>query len=61
MGNLGMDPVQAGEFHVANMLQWSHLLTNADTPPCTPHLVSHPINYHVGAEDSQIRDNMALD
>ena len=61
MANPGMDPIQASEFHVADMLQWSCLLTNTDTPPHTPHLVSCPIDYCVRAEGSQIGDNMVLD
>ena len=60
MANLGPDPVHTGKFHVANMLQWSHLLTNVDTPPRTPHPVSHPINFCIGAASSQIGDDMAL-
>ena len=59
--NPGMDPVHTAKCHVANMLQRSHLLTGVDTSPCTPHPASHPINYRVGAEDSQIRDNIAID
>ena len=61
MANPGLDPVHAGEFHMANMLQQSHLLTNTATPPCTPHPTSCPINFHIGAAGSQIRDNMVLD
>ena len=60
MANPGLDPVHTGEFHVANMLQWSHLLTNVDTPPHTPHPASHPINFCIGATGSQIGDDMAL-
>ena len=54
MANLGLDPVHASEFYVANMLQQSHLLTNVATPPHTPHPASCPINFHVGAAGSQI-------
>ena len=60
MANPGLDPVHASKFHMANMLQRSHLLTNADTPPRTPHPASCPIDFHIRAEGSQIRDNMAL-
>ena len=60
MANLGLDPVHTGEFHMANMLQQSHLLTNTDTPPHTPHPVSHPINFCIGSEGSQIGDDMVL-
>ena len=61
MANLGLDPVHTSKFHMANMLQQSHLLTNTNTPPRTPHPASCPIDFHVRAEGSQIRDNMALD
>ena len=61
MANPGMDPVHAAEFHIANMLQWSHLLTCKDTPPCTPHPVSCLINYCNRAEGLQIGDNMVID
>ena len=60
MANPGLDPVHTSKFHMADMLQRSCLLTNTATPPCTPHLVSHPINFHVGAIGSQIGDDMAL-
>ena len=60
MANPGMDPVHATKFHMANMLQRSCLLTSTNTPPCTPHLVSHLIDYHVRAEGSQIRDDMVI-
>ena len=61
MANPGLDPVCTSKFHVANMLQQSRLLTNADTPPCTPHPVPCLINFRVRATGSQIGDNMALD
>ena len=59
MANLGLDPVHTGEFHMADVLQQSCLLTNTDTPPCT-HPVSHPINFCVRATGSQIGDSMEL-
>ena len=54
MANPGLDPVDAAEFHVADMLQRSHLLTGTETPPRIPHLASHPINFRVGAIGLQI-------
>ena len=57
MANLGLDPVHASEFYMADMLQQSHLLTNVATPPRTPHLASHPIDFHIRAVSSQIRVN----
>ena len=54
MANLGLDPVNTAEFHVADMLQWSHLLTGTDTPPHTPHPASQPIDFHIGAVGLQI-------
>ena len=60
MANLGLDPAHTSEFHVANMLQQSCLLTNVATPPCTPHPASRLINFHVGAAGSWIRDDVAL-
>ena len=61
MANPGMDPVHAAKYHVADVLQQSCLLTAEDTPLCTPHPVSHPINYHIRAGGSLIRDNMVID
>ena len=61
MANPRLDPVHASEFYMANMLQWSRLLTNVAMPPRTPHLVSHPINFHVGAIGSQIGANTSFD
>ena len=61
MANPGLDPVHAAEFHVADMLQWSRLLTSADTPPHTPHLASRPINFRIGAVGSQIRVDLSFD
>ena len=61
MANPGLDPVHAGEFHVANMLQRSHLLTNMATPLRTPHPVSRLINFRIRAIGSQIGDDMVLD
>ena len=54
MANPGLDPVNAAEFHIANMLQQSCLLTSADTPPHAPHPVSHLIDFHIRAISSQI-------
>ena len=54
MANPGLDPVNATEFHMANMLQWSHLLTGMEIPPHIPHPASRPINFHIGAIRSQI-------
>ena len=61
MANPGMDPVHTTKFHIADMPQRSCLLTSKDTPPHTPHPVSRPINYRVGAKGSQIRDDMVID
>ena len=55
MANLGLDPVHAAEFHMADMLQRSCLLSSADSPQHTPRPASHPIDFHVGAVSSQIR------
>ena len=60
MANLGLDPVNAAEFHVANMLQQSRLLTGTETPPHIPHLASHPIDFRVGAIRSQITTNTSF-
>ena len=54
MANPGLDPVNAAEFHVADMLQRSRLLTSTETPPCIPHSASHPIDFRVRAIGSQI-------
>ena len=61
MANPGLDPVQAAEFHVADMLQQSHRLTGTETPPHIPHPASHPINFHVRAIRSQITANTSFD
>ena len=61
MANLGLDPVNAAEFHVADMLQWSRLLTGTETPPCIPHPASRPIDFCVGAIGSQIATNTSFD
>ena len=61
MANPGLDPVQAAEFHVTNMLQQSRLLTSTTTPPHTPHPASHPINFCVGAVRSQITTDTSFD
>ena len=60
MANPGMDAVHSAKFHVTDMLQWSCLLTAENTPPHTPHPASHPINYHVRVEGSQVRHDMAI-
>ena len=54
MANLGLDPVNTTEFHVADMLQWSRLLTGMETPPRIPHPASRPIDFRVGAIGLQI-------
>ena len=54
MANPGLDPINAAKFHIADMLQWSRLLTGTETPPRIPHLASRPINFHIGAIGSQI-------
>ena len=61
MANLGLDPVNAAEFHVADMLQWSHLLTGTETPPCIPHPASRPIDFRVGAIGLQIVTDTSFD
>ena len=61
MANPGLDPVHTAEFHIANMLQRSHLLTGTDTPPHTPHPASRSINFRVGAVGSQIAANTSFD
>ena len=60
MANLGLDPVNATEFHVANMLQRSCPLTGMETPPCIPHLASCLIDFRAGAIGSQIATNMSF-
>ena len=61
MANPGLDPVNTAEFHVANMLQQSRLLTGTETPPCIPHPASCPIDFHIGAIRSQIATDMSFD
>ena len=61
MANPGLDPVNAAEFHVADMLQRSRLLTGTETPPCIPHPASRPINFRVGAIGSQIATDTSFD
>ena len=61
MANPGLDPVNAAEFHIADMLQWSRLLTGTETPPCIPHPASRPIDFHVGAIGSQIVTDTSFD
>ena len=57
----GLDPVNATEFHVANMLQWSRLLTSTETPPCIPHPASRPIDFRIGAIGLQIATDTSFD
>ena len=61
MANPGLDPVNAAEFHVADMLQRSRLLTSMETPPHIPHLASRPIDFRVRAIGSQIATNPSFD
>ena len=61
MANPGLDPVHTSEFHIADMLQQSCLLTTVATPPHTPHLASHLIDFHIGAVGSQIGANTSFD
>ena len=61
MANPGLNPVNAAEFHVANMLQRSCLLTGTETPPRIPHLASRPIDFRIGAIGSQIATNTSFD
>ena len=61
MANLGLDPVNAAEFHMADMLQRSHLLTGTETPPHIPHPASCPINFHIRAVGSQIATDTLFD
>ena len=61
MANPGLDPVNTAEFHVADMLQRSRLLTGTETPPCIPHPASCPINFRVGAIRSQIVTDTLFD
>ena len=61
MANPGLDPVNAAEFHVADMLQRSRLLTGTETPPRIPHPASRPIDFRVGAIRSQIATDMSFD
>ena len=61
MANPGLDPVNAAEFRVADMLQRSRLLTGTETPPRIPHPASRPIDFHVGAIGSQITTNASFD
>ena len=60
MANLGLDPVHAAEFHVADMLQQSRRLTGTNTPLHTPHPASHLINFGVRAVRSQIAANTSF-
>ena len=60
MANPGLDPVNAAEFYVANMLQRSCLLTGMETPPCIPHPASRLIDFRVGAIGSQIATNTSF-
>ena len=61
MANPGLDPVNTAEFHVADMLQRSRLLTGTETPPRIPHPASHPIDFHVGAIGLQITTDSSFD
>ena len=61
MANPGLDPVNAAEFHVADMLQRSRLLTGTETPPRIPHPASRPINFRVGAIGLQIATDTPFD
>ena len=61
MANPGLDPVNAAEFHMADMLQRSRLLTGTETPPRIPHPASRPIDFRVGAIGSQIATDTSFD
>ena len=61
MANPGLDPVNAAEFHVADMLQRSRLLTGTETPPRIPHPASRPIDFRIGAIGSQIATDSSFD
>ena len=61
MANPGLDPVNATEFHVADMLQRSRLLTGTETPLRIPHPASRPIDFCVGAIGSQIVIDTSFD
>ena len=61
MANPGLDPVNATEFHIADMLQWSRLLTGTETPPRIPHPASRLIDFRVGAIGSQIATDTSFD
>ena len=61
MANPGLDPINAAEFHVADMLQRSRLLTSTETPPRIPHPASRPIDFRVGAIRSQIVTDTSFD
>ena len=61
MANPGLDPVNAAEFHVADMLQWSRLLTGMETPPRIPHPASRPIDFRIRAIESQIATDTSFD
>ena len=60
MANPQLDPTQAAELHITDMLCQSHLLTNMEAPPPVPHLTATSVDYHAGAEDSLIRDWIAI-
>ena len=61
MANPGLDLVQATEFHVADMLQRSRLLSSVDSPRHTPHPASRPINYRVRVIGSQNGADLPFD
>ena len=60
MANPGLDLVNAAEFHMANMLQRSRLLTGMETPRI-PHLASCPIDFRARAIRSQIATDTSFD
>ena len=59
MANLQMDPVQATEFHIADMFQRSCLVPTVEPLPTLPHHVAIHINYCVGAKGLLIREGLA--
>ena len=61
MANPGLDPVNAAEFHVADMLQRSRLLTGTEAPPRIPHPASRPIDFRIRAIGSQIPIDTSFD
>ena len=61
MANPGLNPVQAAKFHMADMLQWSRLLSGVDSPRHTPHPASRPIDYRVRVICSQNGADLPFD